>query len=89
MTKEVRTIGYILEDYGNIDVTETAKKLSTNGATYAIKNNGTDTVFIGDDSSVTVDTGYPLKDGDEMFIRNDVYLIAATTGDVRYIKADK
>lgn len=89
MTKEVRMIGYLLEDYGNLDVTNVAKKIETNGSTYLVKNAGTDTVFIGSNDSVTVDNGFPLKDGDEIFVRNDTYAIADTTGDLRYIKADK
>lgn len=89
MTKEVRMTGYILEDYGNIDVTDTAQEFDTGGATYSIRNNGSSTVYVGSDSSVTILNGYPLKEGDDIFVRSSVFLIAETTGDIRYIKSDK
>lgn len=89
MTKEVRMTGYILEDYGNIGVTSTAQEFDTGGATYSVKNNGTSIVYVGSDSNVTVNNGYPLKDGDEIFVRSPIFLIAETTGDVRFIKSDK
>lgn len=89
MTREVRMTGYIFEDYGNIAVGSTAGEFDTNGANYLLVNAGADDVFVGSDNSVTVGNGFLLSTGDRLTVRNNVFLIAATTGDVRYAKIDK
>jgi hypothetical protein len=54
-----------------------------------MRNNGSTDLFFGDDATVTAANGYPLLP-DEEYVFDDytgpVYVISATTGDLRYFE---
>jgi hypothetical protein len=89
MTKEVRLTGYLIEDYGAISVGTSATEFDSEGETYEIANNDTETIYMGDDSSVTVSNGYPIFPQSSVFVRGKIYLIASSPADARYVKVSK
>jgi len=90
--------------YNSESVGTTASELVSNSNNsrrigLLIKNNdSTNTVYIGDDSSVTTSNGYPIGPGEtfvmkfdgaiaNFFYRGSIWIVAGTTGvDVRYLE---
>ena len=89
MTREVRLTGYLIEDYGSLEVTTSFTEFDTDGETYEVFNNGTENVYMGSDNSVLTTSGFPIPPNTSVFIRNKVYFIAGGTVDMRYVKASK
>jgi hypothetical protein len=88
--------------YGNIDLNGTQQEIVAKSVSspprigLLLRNNGSATVFLGEDSSVTVLNGYPLEAGEELiidfdgaiapfFYRDAVHgITGGTTVDTRY-----
>lgn len=77
---------------GAVSVTSTAaevRPLRSKRVSLSVRNNGTTDVFLGLSAAVTTATGYTLKP-DEEFVWEDyvgpVYVITATTGNLRYLE---
>ena len=79
--------GYELGDYGAISVTSTATEFTSTG-NISLINNGTETVYMGTDASLTVANGYPIFPQAEAFFSGSIYLIAGSSGDIRYFKTN-
>ena len=91
--------------YGAITVPATANGIqivakNLSRIVLIIYNNGSNTIFLGTDNSVTISTGYPLAAGTQMvfdfagdadrhpfFFRGELYgIVAASTEDLRYLE---
>lgn len=82
--------------YGSITVQATATKIvaaDNNRHSLLLHNNGTQTVFIGPDASVTTSNGFPITQksslssdsGGVSLFKGDIYgIVASSTADMRY-----
>lgn len=81
-------------NYNNVSVATTATSIVSSDAqrkSLTMKNNGSTTIYLGNDGSVTTSNGYPLEPGKEMFLeyaksREAWYgIVSSGTVDLRYV----
>jgi len=79
-------------NHASVNIADSAteiKAVNTSRKCILLKNNGSVTVYIGEDNTVTTLTGYPLEAGESIYIYDTeaVYGITASgTGDIRYLE---
>jgi len=79
-------------NYGNISVTTSAtliKATNTSRKSILIRNNGSSTLYIGGNNSVTTSNGFEVIAGEEIYIKDtdEIYgIITSGTLDVRYLE---
>jgi len=79
-------------NYGNISVTTAATLIKATNASrksILIRNNGSSTLYIGGNNSVTTSNGFEVIAGEEIYIKDtdEIYgIVASGTLDVRYLE---